>query len=351
LARTSIAIMLLLMAGVVGCDNAPGDPLDSDTDLSALLADGRAAAPGLSLPGLVYSAVHRVHSEQGAGAARALVADLRRLEQAGRTVANGTGTAEIASHSQALHAEEVRIVLRVYGAAIVPRVIEAVQRDALRWTLRMVAEESAGRDASGARELLARIETHLAEAVLAEARRDAAGALDAATRAAAAGEALEALLEEVRRIVGLDGLFALAEQRLRSAQGAVGARQALARHDELRLAAEDAVRLDGDAARVHAALKAARDEQIRIVLEVLGPSPLDRLLTDARAGLDDLESALLRARTAGRDVTRLNRMAAASRDLLHRATLSRQAGDADVALDLASHAAGLISAARAGLRF
>jgi hypothetical protein len=350
-ARTTIALVLLLIAGVVGCDSAPGDPLDSGTDLSVLLADGRAVAPGLSLPGLVYSAVHRVYSEQGASAARALVADLRRLEQAGRTVANGMGSEEAASHSQALHAEEVRIVLRVYGAAIVPRVIEAVQRDALRWTLRVTAEESAGRDVSGARELLARIETHLAEAAVAEARRDAAGALDAATRAAAAGEALEAALEKARRIVGLDGLFAMAAQRLHSAQGTVAARGALARHDELRRGAEDAVRLDGDAPRVHAALKAVRDEEIRIVLEVLGPSPLDQLLTDARAGLDELESVLLRARTAGRDVTRLQRMAAASRDLLRRATLARQAGDADVALDLASHAAGLIDGARAGLRF
>jgi hypothetical protein len=84
---------------------------------------------------------------------------------------------------------------------------------------------------------------------------------------------------------------------------------------------------------------------------VLGQSSLDRLLTDSREGLIELESVLQRARTAGRDVTRLQRMAATSRDLLHRATLARQAGDADVALDLASHAAGLINAARAGLRF
>jgi hypothetical protein len=349
--RNSIAIVLLFIVGVVGCDRVPGDPLDERTDLSALLADGRTAAPGLSLPGLVYSAVHRVYAEQGASAARALVAELRRLEQADRSAANGAGRGETASHRDALHAEEVRIVLRVYGAAIVPRVVEAVRQDALGWTQRVAAEERAGRDMSGARELLARIETQLGVAVMAQERGDAAGALDAATRAAAVGEALATALEDARRIVDLDGLFAMAAQRLGIAQGVGAASGALARNEELSRAADAAVRAGGDAERVHAALKAVRDERIRLVLDVLGQSSLDRLLTDSREGLIELESVLQRARTAGRDVTRLQRMAATSRDLLHRATLARQAGDADVALDLASHAAGLINAARAGLRF
>jgi hypothetical protein len=349
-ARSTIAIALLFTFVVAGCDSAPSDPLDSRTDLSALLADGRAAAPGLSLPGLVYSAVHRVYSEQGASAARALLTDLRRLEQEGRAASNGAGRGEAAAHSQALHAEEVRIVLRVYGDAIVFRVIEAVREDALRWTLRVSAEEQAGRAVSGARELLARLDAQLAAAVTAQERGDAASALDAATRAAATGEALRAALEDASRIDGLDNLFEVATQRLRSAQGAGGARSALARHAELHRAAEDAVRL-GDGERAHAALKAVRDEQIRVVLAVLGPSSLERLLRDASAGLAELETMLQGARAAGRDVARLQRMAATSRDLLHRATAARQAGDAEIALDLATHAAGLVNAARAGLRF
>jgi hypothetical protein len=346
-ARSTIAVALLFTFVVAGCDSAPSDPLDSRTDLSALLADGRAAAPGLSLPGLVYSAVHRVYSEQGASAARALLTDLRRLEQEGRAVSNGAGRGEAAAHSQALHAEEVRIVLRVYGDAIVARVIEAVREDALRWTVRVSAEEHAGRAVSEARELLARLDVQLAAAVTAQERGDAASALDAATRAAATGEELRAVLEYASRIDGLDDLFERATQRLRSAQGAGGA---LARHAELHSAAEDAVRL-GSGERAHAALKAARDEQIRVVLAVLGPSSVERLLGEASAGLTELETMLQGARAAGRDVARLQRMAATSRDLLHRATAARQAGDAEVALDLATHAAGLVNAARTGLRF
>jgi hypothetical protein len=349
-ARSTIAIALLFILFVAGCDSAPSDPLDSRTDLSALLADGRAAAPGLSLPGLVYSAVHRVYSEQGASAARALLADLRRLEQEVRAVSNGGNRGEAAAHGQALHAEEVRIVLRVYGDAIVSRVIEAVREDALRWALRVSAEEHAGRVVSGARELLARLDAQLAAAVTAQERGDAATALDAATRAAATGEVLRAALEDASRIDGLEDLFEKATQRLRSAQDAGGARSALARHAELYRAAEDAVRF-GDGERAHAALKAVRDEQIRVVLAVLGPSSVERLLREASAGLAELKTMLQGAREAGRDVARLQRMAATSSDLLHRAVLARQAGDAEIALDLATHAAGLVNAARAGFRF
>lgn len=350
--RTHVAAALLVALVVVGCDSTPGDPLDPRTDIAALLHGGPAAGqlPGLSLPGLVYSAVHKVYSEQGAAAARALVADLRRLEEQGRGARQIAERETATARLRAIRVEELRIVLRVFGELIVLRIIDAVVADAAAVERSIGEAEAAGGLLPRAREHLAQLDAWLAEAAAAAERRDAFAALDAATQAAASADAARHALAGGRRIAGVDELFEQAAAQLHDRDGPDATRAELAAFNRRRRHADEVVRA-GDRDAAYDALRSLRDEQIRIVLNALGPESVPPLLDQIETRIAELDTAVAQAMASGRDVTRLDRMSAAARDLLQRAMTSMQAGDAAAALDLASHAAGLVNAARGALSF
>lgn len=350
--RPAILVLLLLAALVAACDSTPGDPLDPRADIGSLLHGGPATGQlaGLSLPGLVYSAVHKVYSEHGASAARALVADLRRLEESGRTARHAGDREAAAARLRAIQDEELRIVLRVFGEPIVPRVIDAIVVDA-RQVERLVADtETSGSALRRARELLVQLDAQLSEAVAAAEQRNAFAALDAATRAAASAAAVRHVVAGANRIAGLDELFEDAASRVRAGMGADAARAELATFNGLRRAADEEVR-NGDRDAAYDALKAVRNEQIRVVLTVLGHDAVRPMLDQAGAGIAQIDIAIAQATAAGRDVGRLERMSAAARDLVQRATSALETGDTAAALDLGSHAAGLVNAARHALNF
>jgi hypothetical protein len=343
----ALAAVLLLAA----CDTVPGDPLDSREDLAALLsADGGSAgvsAP-LTLPGLVQSAVHRVYTEQGASSARALVSQLRRLQEEAR-LAQARGDRErVAMLMREVHGEQLSIVLRVFGRGIVDRVITGVELDAARLSRDVAASEAAGRPMPRVTALLAEVERLLAEARAHAAEGSPALSLDAATRAAGRVVAVTGAMLDVRRIPGLHDLFELAVAQLRTTAGPEAVRSALERYEILRRTAEEAVR-NGNRVRAHEALAEVRAEQIRIILRVLGAPAAGRLVAAVEAGLAESSAALAEARAAGRNVTRLERMHAVARDMVQRARASFDAGDHAAALEVASHAAGLINSVRLGL--
>jgi hypothetical protein len=352
--RCRLVVIALLLAVVsAGCDTTPGDPLDARGDLAALLEES-AAGPGqpapFTLPGLLHSAVHKVHTEQGTSAARALVSELRRLQEEARIAVAAGDRDRAAAHLAAVHEEQLRIVLRVFGPGVVDRVIAGVSLEAARLGRAVDEAEAAGRDMHRARASLATIQALLDDAAAAAASGHAAAALDAATRAARyAGEVRHAVAQ-ARRIPGLEELFDVAVARLRSEVGPDAARAALADYNALRRAADEAVRA-GDRQRAHRALEKVRAEQIRFVLEVLGPDAVRRLLDAVARGADEVDAELAAARLAGRDVSRLARMATSARDMLIRAQTQFDDGDPASALDLASHAAGLLNAVRLGLAF
>jgi hypothetical protein len=342
--RVLAAFALLLTCALGACDSAgtdPLDPLDPRTDLASFMTPGAAGSAGLSLPGLVHAAVHRTWTEQGAGAARALVTDLRGAQQA-HAAAAGEAAAE---RLLAVRTEEMRIVLRVFGPAIVPRVISAVGDEALRLE-RSLATMSAGEAAQG-RALLTDAHVLLAEAQSAAANGAWLDALDAGTRAAAVLGAGRALREAGQRVAGLEDLFVTAAAQL-AADG--GDTAELARYEVLRRNSAS-LTASAEQRRLHESLKAQREEEIRIVLKVLGPAAADGLIHEASAARGELESALARARAAGADVLRLERMSDSAHDMLNRAATSLAGGDAPAALDLASHAAGLINAARSAIAY
>jgi hypothetical protein len=347
-----LSVVLLVAVLSAACDSTPSDPLDPRTDVTALL-DGSPAAgsiPGLSLPGLVYSAVHKVYSEQGASAARALVTDLRRMEEQGREALTGAGQEPSVGRLGSIRREEMRIVLQVFGDAIVPRIIDAVVLEAVRVEQQVDDAEVAGMRLPRARELLAQVDGQLAEATAALAGRDALAGLDAATRAGASAEAARHVLAGARRINGLEELFERAAVQLQTERGAVESRAALAEYNSLQRAAESVVQ-NGDRSRAHDALRAVRSEQIRLVLDVLGPAAVRQLVVEVAEGAGQVDQGIGAARQAGRDVARLERMSAVSREMLQRAQAALDSNDVGLALDLGSHAAGLVNAARSALTF
>jgi hypothetical protein len=344
--RIRTALVLLLLAGTAAaCDSSPSDPLDPRTDLAPLLKGAEGGVAGLSLPGLVHAAVHRVYTEHGAAAARSLVADLRRVQEQSGPAATGSEPEMSPLRANAARMEELRIVLHVFGSPIVLRIIDAVQRDADRMEIALVEVEANGGAPERARELLSRVRSQIMTAQ-AETGRDALGALDAATQAAAAADALRLILDAARRLSDIDDLFNTAALRMRDDVGPDAAREALTEYNRLRRAGEGVVG-SGDRQRAHSALKAIRDEQIRIVLDVLGAAAVQRLVDEATVAATALSAQLASARVG--DVSRLERMSAAASDMLARAAASLDAADHAAALDLASHAAGLINAARLAL--
>lgn len=333
---------------VAACDRTPGDPLDSSHDVAALLdADASRLSPH-TLEGLLQSAVHRVYTEQGSGAARVLVAELRRLQDAERRASDGMDRDVAAQRLQALRAEQVGIVLRVFGNPVVDRIRAGVTLEAARLNRGVSELEVDGRSVATARELLDTMGDLVAEADRASAAGDYPAALDAAARAAATADAVRAGMMDANRIAGLAELFDLSAARLQEENGS--AATDLTRYHTLRAAADHAVR-DGDRDRAQNALEAVRAEQVRVVLEVLGIEAAERLVDAVRSSAIATEADVTREIAAGRDLVRIARMAAAARDMAHRAAAALSSGDPATALDLASHAAGLVNSARLALAY
>lgn len=343
--------LLLVLLALVACDGTPSDPLSERADLIALAGvdpgHGRQPAP-LSLQGLLFSAVHKVYTEQGAGAARSLVGELRRLQEDARAAQSSREREAATARLLELHAEELGIVLRVFGPGIAERTAAAVRVDAEGLRSAVAASEQAGRELPRASILLDRLAEALAEARAAATDGDVLASLDAATRAAAMADGVRVALAEARRIPTLEDLFAASVDVLRSRQDGEDVQQDLARFDALQRDADAAVG-SRDRERVHTALRAVRDEQVAVVLGVLGPPAVTRMLDAFGYSVADAETALALARRAGRDVSRLERMVASARDLRSRAASALAAGDAATALDLGSHAVGLLNSVRLAL--
>jgi hypothetical protein len=350
LRNRGVPLLALAVAMATACEQTPVDPTGGSMDLTAVLfGDEAAALTGvpMSLPALVQSAIFKVYNEQGAQAARTMVMDLRRLQEQART-ADSSGNRELAATRQrALHAEQISMVLNVFGGDVAGHVIEAVRADLTLLEDRLPDVAHNGRDGAvdRARDLLAQVRELLTDAeVAAESGARRAG-LDAATRAAAMTESVRHAFAESLRLPGLDDLLGSARHSLRETARTEATRALFDDVERLRLAAQDAVRT-GDRQRAHAALAAVRSAQIRIVLQVLGPAVVRDMLDGATASAAALKTDIAAVRHSGRDVTRLERMLSSARDMLLQAETAFADGDSAGALDLGSHAVGLINALR-----
>jgi hypothetical protein len=343
--RRRLTLFVFCSTLVLGaCDRTPSDPLDARADLAALLSSDAAARAGAwTLPGLLHSAVHRVYTEHGPSAARNLVSELARLQQDSRRLMIAGDREAADAGIAAVQSAEVDLVLRVFGSAVVERTLAATRLDMIRLERGVAEAEDAGRDLLSSRLALVRAGSLLHTAEEQHAAGNAAAALAAATRAAAAVDGVRTQVADASRIPGLPELYDLAVARLRTAD-AVAARTVTARHAELRRAADLAVR-DRDRDAAARALAAVRAHEIRVVVDVLGHESVQRLVQAVNRGIADVAGAAALAR---HDVSRFDRMIATARDMNGRARSALTAGDVHTALDLASHAAGLVNAARLG---
>ncbi|MGH7447744.1 MAG: hypothetical protein ACRELT_09305 [Longimicrobiales bacterium] len=328
-------LLLLLITAVTACDRTPVDPLD-DGDLATFAGPDGQRVSSLTLPGLLYSAIRRVHAEQGVAAAHDLVRDLGRMQYRLDEAASG----ERPGLRQDVRAEQLRIVLLVHGSDVVARALRGVSDEAAGLQQHRAALAASGIAVPEASAILDDLPVLLAQARDAETDL---GALDAVTRAAARTDHMRNVIASAARLPALDDLFDDAARRLRD-----GALQHLvAEAIALRAEADDAVR-SGDRDRAHRAASAARYAQIRLVLNALGPDAVADVIGRAQDRIREQDGSLRVAATR-RDVSRLERMNAAARDMLRRADMSLRRGDSAGALDLAAHAVDLLNALEATL--
>lgn len=327
--RGSAILLLPLLLATAACDRTPVE-LD-DTTLEALTGtDGRRPS-ALTLPGLLYSAIRGVHDEQGIDAARDLVRDLARIQQR----LDAAPVDERPALRRELRNEQLRIVLLVNDSDLVVQTVRGVTDEAARLRVRRDMLAGSGIDAPEANAILEDLPVLLARARTASNHIEA---LDAATRAAAHLDRMHGALAGAARLPTLTDLFDDAAARL----------QSRARHDlvvesdELRDAAADALR-SGVRDHAHETARAARDAQIRVVIEALGPDVVADVIGWGQHRVREQEMKLA-AESAVRDVSRLERMNASAGDMLQRADLQLRRGNSAAALDLAAHAADLLNA-------
>ncbi|HSK17640.1 MAG TPA: hypothetical protein VK912_00760 [Longimicrobiales bacterium] len=328
--RGPATLLLLFTFSTAACERTPVEPLD-ETDLAALsLADGPRQS-SLTLSGLLYSAIGRVHSEQGIAAARELVRSVALIQHR----LDGAAVDERPALRRALREEQLRIVLLVHDRDVVRRTIRGVSEEAAILGARSEALAQSGIAVPEAAAILKDLPDLLDLARTASSDLEA---LDAATRAAARTDRMRAAIAGAARLPSLQDLFDDAARRLalRSAP------DALAEVNALRAAAHDAARSD-DRAHAQAAAEAARSAQIGVVLAVLGPDAVADVIDWSRRRVDEQEQKLAAA-AALRDVSRLERMYESASDMLRRADMRLRSGDNAGALDLAAHAVDLLNA-------
>ena len=332
--RRPATLLLLFIIATAACERTPVEPLDGAGFADLSLADGPRSS-SLTLPGLLYSAIARVHSEQGIDAARELVRSVGRIQHR----LDGASVDERPALRRALREEQLRIVLLVHDD-VVQRTIRGVSEDVAILGAHTEALASSGIAVPEAAALLKELPDLLD---LARAASSDIEALDAATRAAAQTDRMRDAIAGAARLPSLQDLFDDAARRLTAGSTA----DALAEVNALRAAAQAAAQSD-DPVHAQAAAEAARSAQISVVIAVLGPDAVADVIDWSGQRVGEQEQKLAAA-AALRDVSRLERMNASASDMLRRADMRLRRGDSAGALDLAAHAVDLLNALEATL--
>ena len=334
-----------LALGIAACDRAPTDP---NLDVEALLA---AANPSLSadikpvgstLPALFRESVARVEREQGKLGVAAALSGWRELQDQLKTLAARADRSAIQEKVEAIHDEELNIVLRTLGSPVLTRIMTDLSLDYASAEGRILMAQSTGADMTRVRSVNAQIRAKIEAARNAIAAGDYKGALDHASQAATLLSGLDYYLIELQRIGGLETLYPQAVEKLSKREDAA-ARALLARAQQVDAQARTALR-SGNRQLAQQKLLQARAQQIDVVLEVAGPRAVRRLVEQVAARGDALRTAITALETNGYDVVRYRRMLNEAADLAQRAGTSADTGDNATALDLGSHAAGMLNA-------
>lgn len=327
--RRPLYFVLPLLVAVTACERAATDPSIPEEYIAGRHQPGTAN----TLPVLFGDALLKIQRQQGTAQLESTLARWTALQDEVR-VAHANGDRKSAQAKlHALHAEEVRLIVHTFGPSIVTRVISESSIELAAARTRIAAAA-----ASGAAVTAAETGAQQVSGMLARARvllmSDPAGALAVATQAAKLLAGIDDSIVELHRIRGVEQLFPAASQKLSSLELAV--------HGRLTAEAQAALRA-GNRSAATEKLAAVRAEEIRLVVRVLGSAAARDLLRDLDRALKDVRTRLSVHNLAGHDVSRFERMLSTATDLHNHATAALQKGEVTTALDLGSHAAGLLN--------
>jgi hypothetical protein len=316
-------------------------------DIESLLAG---AAPSLAdfgntstLPTLFREAIGVVEKAEGRRAVESLLANWRALQEDLMTSSATASRSAVEVQLAAIHAEQLRVVRRVLGDAVITRVVSETDRGLAAARRQLELAEMAGADVTAAKSAARQVRDGLVAANAAVSEREPDNALDQATRSAALLGGLHYHLVELRRVPGLETLYPQAFEKLKQHESDVGVTTLLADLEAREAQARMALR-SGDRDQAHESLAQVRAEQIRIVQRGLGSAAALRLVEQVRARAREARGTLDSLSAIGTDVVKHERMLKHALDLNQRAAASLATGDHGAALDLGSHAAGLLNA-------
>src|SRR5262245_10524735 len=343
-ARSGFAL-LVAVAIFAACDRTPTDPALADPAaalLAGLTENTVYAASPTSLHSLFGVAVRRIVQNQRTAAIARLLDNWQRLNDEARSALRAGDRQAAQTKVAAVRAEEIRTVLRALGSGTAQRVVTEVGVGLARVRVDLALLENTGTDISRPKQSALQVSDMLQKANRALENRDNATALDYGTQASDLLDGEMHGMIALRRIPALESLFAEATERHEREQGAASVRDLLAPFDRTNQEARVALRA-GDRVVATEKLEAARQEQIRVVLAVLGPNVVNALMQKVAIGID---STRLRLQSVADPTLADNarKMLAEAQSLNNRARTAWSAREPGTALDLASHSAGLVNA-------
>jgi len=337
------AILLGLFVAITACDRMPSDPaLDPELDAALLAAEASAgtSAPH-TLPDLLRQAITKTHTELGRESARDVTRTWLKLNEQAREAVRAADRQSAYARLTEVHEEELRIVLHVFGNTIVTNVIADIDAGVATARRQLLEASRAGKAVARSANLIDDITSDLNDARMAARRGEQERALDRATTAAVTLSAVRSFIGWLNRVEGLEALYPEAVTRLERTAD-VEARDVKSSLEKLTWRMQSALN-SGDHAAARTVSEEIRARQIATVLRVLGNDRVQKLTVDVGASIESARTRLDAIEASGRDVGRYRRMLREASSLHERATAALTAGDAATALDLASHAAGLVN--------
>jgi len=330
---------------LVACDRGPTGLSPSDVD-ALLSASGIAAADsktsGTVLPILLRESIVAVEKVEGRAGVESLLGDWRKLQEDLKSEAATGDRSTIEARLAQIHAEELRIVRSVLGNNGILRLVNNTNAGMAAVGLSVDAARAAGRDVSRALALSEQVRLKLAATNRALVAKSATQALDHAAEAAGTLVTLKHHLLELQRVEGIETLYPRAIDKVREARGPSVVATLTTNIDIFNKRSRAALR-SGDKAAAQENLTLMRAEQIRIVRQVFGDEAAVKLVAQVGIRADEVAANLKVLDSEGRDVAKQQRMLREALNLRQRATDALAAGDAATALDLGSHAAGLLN--------
>ncbi|HEX6064093.1 MAG TPA: hypothetical protein VFZ04_07700, partial [Longimicrobiales bacterium] len=285
---------------------------------------------------LFEEALRTAQRRQGAASIRQAL-DIWQARQAEVQAAHSAGDpSAVQAKLQSMRNAEIRFVLSVFGNAVVSRVLSETNVALAHARFRLLEAGQQGAQTAAA-EASAEEVSQLLSRATATATLDPERALDLGTEAARLLDGIDDAIIDLRRVRGVETLFpeiasSLAAEQLRT-------------HVRLQSEAHAALRA-GDRQIASAKLAAVRAEEIRLVLRATRNEASGELLQQLDASIGELTLSLQAFKATGTDALRRERMLATARDLYQQAQIAQARGDHARALDLGSHAAGLLNSLR-----